>query len=184
MKYCKHCGSPINSHTMKCDNCGKQYFTFRNKWVILSFVFILLFLVASTANFFLYRAYVSASDNSTSLKEKYDSSRAELSSLQSKNSELSARNKELRSENSAKSDELSYLRDKTQENDRRIRSLEKYLYFYHSFDHTYYHRYGCTVSGTCYFVTSGMDTVFDDVVFCSREYAISRGYIACPDCVR
>ena len=184
MKYCKHCGSPINSHTMKCDNCGKQYFTFRNKWVILSFVFILLFLVASTAIFFLYRAYVSASDNSVSLKEKYDSSRAELSSLQSKNSELSARNKDLRSENSAKSDELTYLRNQAASNDKRIQFLQKNLYFLCDYDSVYYHRYGCISTMAGYRLWNSRLLDPDDDTLCTREYAISRGYIACPDCVR
>lgn len=182
MKYCKHCGSPINSHTMKCDNCGKQYFTFRNKWVILSFVFILLFLVSSAADLFLYRAYVSSSANSASLKEKYDSARVELSSLQSKNSELSARNKDLRSENSAKSDELTYLRNQVASNDGRIQFLQKNLYFLYGYDSVYYHRYGCLSTAGGHMLWNSI--LSDDVTLCTREYAISRGYIACPDCVR
>ena len=182
MKYCKHCGSPLNSHTMKCDNCGKQYFTFRNKWVILSFVFILLFLVSSTADFFLYRAYVSSSANSASLKEKYDSARAELTSLQSKNSELSTRNKDLRNENSAKSDELTYLRNQVASNDGRIQFLQKNLYFLYEYDSVYYHRYGCLSTAGGHMLWNSI--LSDDVTLCTREYAISRGYIACPDCVR
>ncbi len=182
MKYCKHCGAPVDSHTKKCSKCGKQYFTFRNKWVILSFVFILLFLVSSTADFFLYRAYVSASASSVSFKEKYDSSCAELSSLQSKNSELSARNKDLRSENSAKSDELAYLRNQVASNDKRIQFLQKNLYFIYKHDSVYYHRYGCLSTYGGHMLWNSI--LSDDVTLCTREYAISRGYIACPDCVR
>lgn len=184
MKYCKHCGAPIDPRTKKCSKCGKQYFTFRNKWVILSFVFILLFLVASTANFFLYRAYVSASDSSVSLKEKYDSARAELTSLQSKNSELSTRNKDLRSENSAKSDELTYLRNQAASNDKRIQFLQKNLYFLYEYDSVYYHRYGCISTPGGHMLWNSLLLDPDDVTLCTREYAISRGYIACPDCVR
>lgn len=182
MKYCKNCGSLIDSHTMKCSNCGKQYFTFRSKWVVLSLVSSVLCLALLISCFFLLYFYLQVSDKCSIAEDEASSLRTQVVSLRSANSSLTSKNENLSLTNDAISQELSYLQDQSASNDTRIQFLQKNLYFLYDNDSVYYHRYGCLSTLGGHMLWNSI--LSDGVTLCTREYAIARGYIACPDCVR
>lgn len=187
MKFCKQCGSPINARTKKCDSFGKQYFTFRNKWIISLFVFILLFSVSLFSNLILFFSLKYAESENKGLHDELSdlsSLRDEYNSLLTKNSSLSSANKNLSESNKEKNDEISYWKDLSTQYEEKINFIKENAFFILTTDDTYYHRYGCTASADCYLVWNSSYSIEDKCTFCSRSYAISRGYIACPDCVQ
>ena len=127
MKFCKQCGSPINARTKKCDSCGKQYFTFRNKWIISLFVFILLFSVSLFSNLVLFFSLKYAESENKGLHDELSdlsSLRDENNSLLTKNSSLSSANKNLSESNKEKNDEIQ---NKISENEEKIKEYKETL---------------------------------------------------------
>lgn len=182
MKYCKACGSPVDSLTKKCTGCGKQYFSFRSKWVVCTMIFLSFFILSFVLNLFLLPSYLSLSSSHNTLTDECDSVRSELSHYQEKNSELSSLNKDLLQKNSSLSVDVTNLTEDLRLLNKKNTFLEKYLFFYFNDDSVYFHRYGCVQTYDCYCVSSGIVFHPDNVIFCTREYAISRGCTPCSCC--
>lgn len=116
MKFCKSCGDQVNSLNY-CKSCGKQYFSFRNKWIITSFVLLLLFLASSVFSFLLYQQTVTlrsdlatGADNQASLSSEISTLTADLQALQKSHDKALEQISSLESEYSV----LSYRKDQLQ----------------------------------------------------------------------
>lgn len=208
MKYCKSCGGQVNSLNY-CKSCGKQYFSLRNKWIITSFVLLLLFLASSVFSFLLYQQTVTlrsdlateadnqavlSSEISTltadlqSLRQSHDEALAQISSLESDYSILSTKKGQLQSSYDKLSEQLADCEDAYFDLLNMANSFRKSYVFYNS-GGTYYH--ACV--GHCGFDmnnTSNEDWnaarngfSSSQSTLCTPSEAKARGYLPCPYCM-
>lgn len=207
MKFCKSCGGQVNSRNY-CTSCGKQYFSLRSKWIITSFVLLLLFLASSVFSFLLYQQtetlrsdLSTGSDNQAALsseistltadlqalQQSHDEALAQISSLESDYSILSSKKGQLQSSYDKLSEQLADCEASYRFLFGRSKELRKSVVFYNR-GATYYH----ALIGFCGLVD---DNTFEDYLakmngydpdistLCSPEEAKSQGYLPCPFCM-
>lgn len=208
MKFCKSCGGQVNSRNY-CNSCGKQYFSLRNKWIITSFVLLLLFLASSVFSFLLYQQtealrsdLATGADNQAALsseistltadlqalQQSHDEALAQISSLESDYSILSSKKGQLQSSYDKLSEQLADCEDAYLDLLNKANSFRKSYVFYNS-GGTYYH--ACV--GHC--GVSRQDYTYEDYLaarngfssgqstLCTPSEAKSRGYLPCPYCM-
>lgn len=91
IKYCRLCGSKIDSHTKKCTGCGKQYFK-GLKFTKFSAIVIALILVIATVSTMCILQFADnqkLKDEIRDLKNQVDTKQSTINSLESSVDELS-----------------------------------------------------------------------------------------------
>lgn len=207
MKFCRACGGEVNSRNY-CSSCGKQYFSFRNKWVVATVTLALLFLGSAVCNYLSYARIQSQASSIASLSSSSDALQLDLQTktqeyfdLQSDYIDSLADIEDLRSRLSKSSDTVASLQDEKAELlaeldarlssysllSRRSSTFSKYVVFYNP-GCKYYHACvdslcGAGSDGYANWLYDGANYKNGTSVLCSPEEALSRGYLPCPGCM-
>lgn len=180
LRFCKHCGSPIDPATRQCSGCGKQYFrppVLRKKHLYIgagvlacAAVVFLVFNLASRLNAAedeveelnaqiaeLQTQLATQEDISSRYIKEASSHKSNLADLQKNYDELRAENADLRSENATMRSEIAF--------------YDWAVVIVPNNGSNKYHQYGC----------SDLD-LSDGFWAYNSEAAIDRGYKPCSHC--
>lgn len=207
MKFCRACGGEVNSRNY-CSSCGKQYFSFRNKWVIASFVLALLFLFSAICNYLAYAriqsqslSIASQASSSESLQLDLQAKTQECLDLQSDYAEALADIDDLESSLAAVKTSQGQLQSSYDKLSEQLADCEDS--YYHLFDQSkelrksivFYNRGGAYYHALIGFCRAVDYSTFEDYLaakngydpdistLCTPDEALSRGYLPCPFCM-
>lgn len=158
-RYCKECGSQIDSETKKCTGCGKQYFRFRirNAITVVLLVSSLAIAVISTYNAYQYKNQIEQYKIQESvLNEKID----ELEKYRESSYNLQQR--------------IDDYQKETRKLKSKVWFYDKHIVFVNSDDIYTYHKYDCVF----FFYSNSNFSAYD------TEAAKNRGIRPCIYCCR